>query len=111
MQFLRNFLDIYNVMFVAIDLCSNFYKYKSEQNKIQRNECDISGKCVVVTGGSRGIGKSCAREFAQRGAIVVIGSSNVKIGERAAEEIRRDTGNPDVVNDFCLCWIHRSMSL
>ncbi len=102
MEFIKHLCDFYLFTLTVFDLCCDFFKYKSEQNKIRRSECDISGKCVVVTGGSRGLGKSCAKEFAQRGAIVVIGSTNVKVGERTAEEIRRDTGNPDVVNNFCL---------
>jgi len=43
---------------------------------------DFTGKIVLVTGGSRGIGKATAHAFAVRGAIVVISyNSNVEAAE------------------------------
>ena len=33
---------------------------------------DFSGKRVLITGGSRGIGRACAKGFAERGAAVAI---------------------------------------
>ena len=33
---------------------------------------DFSGKSILITGGSRGIGKACADAFAARGARVAI---------------------------------------
>jgi NAD(P)-dependent dehydrogenase (short-subunit alcohol dehydrogenase family) len=44
---------------------------------------DFSGKRVLITGGSRGIGKACAQAFAARGARVAI---NFKSNEKAAQE-------------------------
>ena len=35
---------------------------------------DLTGRVAIVTGGSRGIGRSIARGFAQHGASVVITS-------------------------------------
>ena len=44
---------------------------------------DFSGKRVLITGGSRGIGKACAYGFAARGAQVAI---NYRVGKDAAQE-------------------------
>jgi len=44
---------------------------------------DFSGKHVLITGGSRGIGKACANAFAARGAQVAI---NYHSGKDAAQE-------------------------
>jgi NAD(P)-dependent dehydrogenase (short-subunit alcohol dehydrogenase family) len=48
----------------------------------------LSGKVAIVTGGSRGIGKSTATLLAQHGADVVITSKNKINLENAAKEIK-----------------------
>ncbi len=45
----------------------------------------FAGKCVVVTGGSRGIGEAIARWFANEGASVVITGTSARTHELAAE--------------------------
>lgn len=49
---------------------------------------DLAGKSVLVTGGSRGIGKDIALAFAQQGAQVVIGGRNAKAMEQTVEELK-----------------------
>lgn len=49
---------------------------------------DFTGKIVLVTGGSRGLGLSMVRGFAARGADVIIASRNLDSCEAAAEEVR-----------------------
>jgi retinol dehydrogenase-12 len=60
----------------------------------------LDGKTVVITGGNTGIGKETALDLAQRGARVIIACRDVKKGIRAAEEIRRTTGNGNVVVEY-----------
>lgn len=49
---------------------------------------DFSGKIILVTGGSRGLGYQMVRAFAERGANVIIASRKVEACEAVAEEVR-----------------------
>jgi NAD(P)-dependent dehydrogenase (short-subunit alcohol dehydrogenase family) len=53
-----------------------------------RDLFDLSGKCAVVAGGSRGIGFAIADGLASAGAEVVVANSTPEQGERAAAAIR-----------------------
>ena len=48
---------------------------------------DVSGKVVLVTGGSRGIGEMIARGFVEAGAKVYISSRKAEVGEALAREL------------------------
>jgi len=56
----------------------------------------MTGRTVLVTGGTGGIGKATAAGLAGLGAAVVIVGRDHQRGEAAAAEIRRQTGNPSV---------------
>ena len=47
----------------------------------------LENKVVLITGGSRGIGKAIGRLFAQHGAQVIITSKNGKLLKKASVEI------------------------
>jgi NAD(P)-dependent dehydrogenase (short-subunit alcohol dehydrogenase family) len=49
---------------------------------------DLTGKVVLVTGGSRGLGYQMVRAFAQHGADVIIASRKLDACEAVAEEVR-----------------------
>jgi NAD(P)-dependent dehydrogenase (short-subunit alcohol dehydrogenase family) len=53
---------------------------------------DLTGKVVVVTGGSRGLGLQIATAVARQGADVVIASRKLENCEQVADEIRKQTG-------------------
>lgn len=52
----------------------------------------MGGKVALVTGGTSGIGKATAVALAAMGAEVVVTGRNPERGEKAVEEIRRDSG-------------------
>lgn len=54
-----------------------------------RNLFDVSGKVVLVTGGSRGIGEMIARGYVENGAKVYVSSRKSEICNRIAEELSR----------------------
>ena len=54
---------------------------------------DFAGQTVVITGASRGLGRSCAEAFAQRGADVVLVSRGAEELEAAAAQIRAAGGS------------------
>ena len=49
----------------------------------------IAGKVVMVTGGTSGIGRACAKRFAAAGARVVIASNQAEEGNELESELRR----------------------
>ncbi|HVA70774.1 MAG TPA: SDR family oxidoreductase [Acidimicrobiales bacterium] len=50
---------------------------------------DVSGKVVLVTGGSRGIGEMIARGFVDAGAKVYISSRKAEVGDALAKELSK----------------------
>ena len=64
----------------------------------------ISGKSVIVTGGSKGIGKGIAKVFASKGAKVMIAARTEKDAAATVDEIKAAGGTADMflcdVSDF-----------
>src|SRR3954447_26110388 len=61
---------------------------------------DLTGKVAVVTGGSRGLGRSMCLAFAAHGASVVVASRKQEPCDQLAEEIRSTTGR-DAIGVAC----------
>lgn len=57
---------------------------------------DLNGKRAVITGGASGIGLACAREFAGRGATVVIADINADAAAAAAAELGGESWQVDL---------------
>jgi NAD(P)-dependent dehydrogenase (short-subunit alcohol dehydrogenase family) len=58
---------------------------------------DLTGKVAVITGSSRGIGRSCAELLAKLGAKVVISSRKADACEQVADDIRKAGGDAHVI--------------
>ena len=55
-------------------------------------DLQLTGKRAIVTGGSRGIGKACARELAREGCDVVLFARNEDTLRAAASELAAESG-------------------
>ena len=54
---------------------------------------DCHGRVAIVTGGSRGIGRSIALGFGEAGAHVVVAARNIRSLEEVVREIEREGGH------------------
>lgn len=62
---------------------------------------DLTDKQCVVTGANQGIGFASAEALAARGATVQLVCRSKERGEKAVEEIKAKTGNPNVSLEVC----------
>ena len=53
---------------------------------------EVADKVVLITGGSRGLGKAMALEFAGRGAKLAIASRKIDECQKVAEQINQSGG-------------------
>lgn len=60
------------------------------------NISDLTGRVVLITGASSGIGKEAARVIAGKGARVIIAARNLEKANGAADDVRRQFPDVDV---------------
>jgi 5,10-methylene-tetrahydrofolate dehydrogenase/methenyl tetrahydrofolate cyclohydrolase len=68
-------LKTITLLWYIIEYCLESIWYRLWGSE-DRDEEDVRGKVVVITGGNAGVGKSLAMKLADRGATVVLGESN-----------------------------------
>ena len=57
----------------------------------------LNGKTVIITGSNTGIGKETALDLAKRGARVILACRDTQKANQAANEIRKKSGNGNVL--------------
>ena len=62
-----------------------------------RSKARLDGKTVIITGANTGIGLETAVDLAKRNARVILACRSVERGETAAVEVRKRSGNDNVV--------------
>ncbi|KAM6937579.1 retinol dehydrogenase 11-like [Xenentodon cancila] len=62
-----------------------------------RSRTRLDGKTVLITGANTGIGKETAVDLARRGARVILACRDMDRANKAAEYVRKKTGNNNVV--------------
>src|SRR3984957_11065407 len=72
-------------------------EWNSERQKMKSTPFDLTGKVAVITGSSRGIGRSSAELLAKLAAKVVISSRKVDACEGVAAGIRKAGGDAHVI--------------
>jgi NADP-dependent 3-hydroxy acid dehydrogenase YdfG len=60
-------------------------------------EANVTGKVVVITGASSGLGEATARYLAERGAAVVLGARRAERLQALVDEITRAGGKASAV--------------
>ena len=59
----------------------------------RRDPVDLTGKRILLTGASSGIGEAAAEKFARRGAKVVVAARRQKLLDAVVERIARNGGD------------------
>ena len=81
----------------AVGLGCIFLIRKWAAGSVCRSQARLDGKTVIITGANTGIGLETAVDLAKRNARVILACRSVERGETAAVEVRKRSGNDNVV--------------
>jgi NAD(P)-dependent dehydrogenase (short-subunit alcohol dehydrogenase family) len=68
------------------------------------NESQLKDKCIIITGGSNGIGAELVRQFSMTGAFVTFGDVNQENGELLEAELNSKGNNVQFVQCNVTSW-------
>ena len=94
-EFVAEYKWVFGVALFAVGGCIYYRRWNA--GGVCRSKARLDGKTVVITGGNTGIGLETAVDLAKRNARVILGCRSVERGERAAVEVRKRSGNDNVV--------------
>ncbi|KAH3855036.1 retinol dehydrogenase 12-like [Dreissena polymorpha] len=77
--------------------CALWALRRYSQGGVCRSTVKLHNLTVLITGSNTGIGKETAKDLAGRGARVILACRDMKRANEAADDIKRSTGNSNVV--------------
>ncbi|XP_052223733.1 retinol dehydrogenase 12-like [Dreissena polymorpha] len=104
-QFQKYSVDVNDFLYthrvsVAVTIttaCALFALRRYLQGGVCRSTVKLHNRTVLITGANTGIGRETARDLAIRGARVILACRDMKRAQEAADDIKRSTGNLNVV--------------
>ena len=95
---MKTLFSLVFLVFIYLAKADNYYDSSNEEYINVKNSRNFTGKVVLVTGSSSGIGEGIVKLFALLGARVVVTGRNATEMERVAKEVLQLSPNKLKVN-------------